>query len=337
MSATVQPTNSSMSLFRAELRLNIAENDEVTIAATLVAPRDVSACTNVVCAIPGGGYNRRYYDLHHPLLAGETQAEWHARRGLVFIAFDPYGGGDSTELAEERCDLASTIRVVHGAVVIAVDRLRAGTLAQGLKPIPVSQTIGIGHSLGGMQLVAQQAEYATFDAIGVLGFSAVHSVVPTPDGRTVATHSSSANHTESLTEAWSGPLADDIANIRYCYHWEENVPKALVDEDMSSGFPQRKPGDLPFYVTRSFPPFAKICLQKGIIAREAAQIKVPVFVATGERDITRDIRREALAYQQSIDITLFEISQCAHMHNFSPRRESVWARLQSWIDGLQAS
>jgi hypothetical protein len=104
---------------------------------------------------------------------------------------------------------------------------------------------------------------------------------------------------------------------------------------MGSGFPVRRPGTLPSWITRTFPPFAKICLQEGIIAREAAQIEVPVFIAAGERDVLKDLRREPHAYRKSLDITLFEISQCAHMHNFSPRRETAWLRLQSWIDGLQ--
>ena len=329
---TLHTIQKSMSpLFRADLMLDTGEGADVSIAATLVAPSDASDCTTVIFAFPGGGYSRHYFDLRHQLLDGETQAEWHANRGMVFIALDPYGGGDSTELAPELCDLTSAVRAAHNAVDTAIGRLRSGTLVPRLSPIPVSRAIGIGHSLGGMQLIAQQAGRATFDAVAILGFSAVHTVVPTRDG-VLAPHSS-GDDAQSLKEAWSGPLVDELAHIRYAYHWED-VPQVLVDEDLSVGFPVRRPSALPLWTTRTFPPFAKICLQEGAVAREAAQITVPVFVAVGERDVLRDLRQEATAYRKSLDITLFEISRCAHMHNFSPARETVWNRLQSWIDGL---
>jgi pimeloyl-ACP methyl ester carboxylesterase len=219
--------------------------------------------------------------------------------------------------------LQSTVRADHGVVVAAIERLRAGTLTSGLQPITVSRSIGMGHSLGGMQLIAQQSEYTTFDAVAVLGFSAIHTVVPTQDGF-FAPHSTSEHDTKSLEEAWSGSFVDDLAHLRYAYHWED-VPRALVDDDISAGFPVRKSSALPFWITKTFLPFAKIFLQE-VVAREAAQIEVPVFIAAGERDVLRDLRQEPLAYGRSCDITLFEISQCAHMHNFSPNREAIWHR-----------
>ncbi|MER2535900.1 MAG: alpha/beta hydrolase [Rhizobiaceae bacterium] len=317
---------------RADLRIGSADNPGIETAATLVAPADASGCDTVICAFPGGGYNRHYFDLRHPSLGGATQAEWHARRGVIFIAFDPYGGGDSTALDASQCTLALTVRAVHEACLAAIEGLRAGTLVQDLEPIAPSRVIGIGHSLGGMQLIAQQGQCATFDAVAMLGFSAIHCVTPTPSGF-VSPHSSSDSDAESLEEAWSGPLVDEIANLRFAYHWE-NVAPDLVNEDMSAGFPVRRASPLPFWITRTFPPFAKICMQEGIIAEDAGHIDVPVLVALGQRDVARDLRQEALAFPKSVDITLFEVLQCAHMHNFSPAREVLWRRLQSWVDGL---
>ncbi|WP_232295269.1 hypothetical protein [Parafrankia sp. EUN1f] len=47
----------------------------------------------VLVALPGGGYNRRYFDLP---AAGFSQAEHHCRRGTVVVAIDHLGVGDST-------------------------------------------------------------------------------------------------------------------------------------------------------------------------------------------------------------------------------------------------
>jgi pimeloyl-ACP methyl ester carboxylesterase len=319
---------------RHELRLdlnNLVPVPDAMMAATLVAPDDATGDRTVVFGFPGGGYNRAYFDLRHSLLDGPTEAEWHAKRGTIFIGFDPLGGGESTLLEPSLLTLEATIRVVHGVITRTVKRLREGTLVNGLPPIKIRKTIGIGHSLGGMQLIAQQGIHRTFDAVAILGFSAIHTVVPTQDG-VLAPHGSTDTG-EALDEAWAGPLADEIAHIRYCYHWED-VPSALVDEDMSAGFPIRKDGALPSWITRTFPPFAAICLSEGVVAKEAANIDVPVFVGAGERDVAPDVRKESVAYASSNDITAFEISRCAHMHNFSRQRPLLWRRLQNWVDGL---
>ena len=44
--------------------------------------------------------------------------------------------------------------------------------------------IGLGQSMGGSLLVAQQARHRTFDGIGVLGYSAVHTQMPARPGST---------------------------------------------------------------------------------------------------------------------------------------------------------
>jgi pimeloyl-ACP methyl ester carboxylesterase len=180
-----------------------------------------------------------------------------------------------------------------------------------------------------MQLIAQQGRHETYDAVSVLGFSAIHTVVPTPEGM-LAPHASD-EQAGSLAEAWSGPFTEEMSNLRYAYHWE-NVDPGLVVEDMTVGFPERREGELPSWTTRTFPPFAKICLQEGVVAEDAAKIVVPVFVSAGERDVMTGIRPEATAYSAAIDITIYEIKECAHMHNFSPRREELWSRLQDWVD-----
>src|SRR6202021_30966 len=91
----------------------------------------------VVFASPGGGYTRGYYHLRRPPSPLVTLA---ARAAAA--------------------DLAA--RHVLG-------RLRTGLLRSDLRPLSVAAAIGIGHSLGGMQLIHQQAAFQTFDAMAVLG------------------------------------------------------------------------------------------------------------------------------------------------------------------------
>lgn len=316
-------------LFRATLMLDVAGRPGVVVAATIVAPRDPHACKSVIFAFPGGGYGRHYYDIRHAALPGDTEAEYHARRNTIFVSFDPYGGGDGSLLDAADCTLATTVAVFDTLSRTMVDQLRAGTLVDGLPPVSIQKSIGVGHSLGGMQLIAQQGRHLTYDAVAVLGFSAIHTVVPTPEGM-LAPHASD-EQAGSLAEAWSGPFTEEMSNLRYAYHWE-NVDPGLVIEDMTVGFPVRRDGELPSWTTRTFPPFAKICLQEGVVAEDAAKITVPVFVSAGERDVMNGIRPESMAYAAAEDITIYEIKECAHMHNFSPRREALWGRMQDWVD-----
>jgi hypothetical protein len=320
---------------RADLRLPTAvgapDRRAVEVAATVVADPGFAGPRTVCFAFPGGGYGRGYFDVHHDELDGPSQAEFHAARGVVFIACDPFGGGDSTELDADARGLDATADAWDHAARHALAELERGTLVEWLGPVEVRRVIGIGHSLGGMQLLAHQARRRTFGAIAVLGWSAVHTTLPTREGELApAAHGETAATTD-LEDAWAGPMADEIAHLRYAYHWDD-VPEALVAEDMSVGFPTRTAEVLPSWTTRSFPPFAAVCLTPGVVAEEAAAVTVPVFVALGERDVARAVQGEAAAYPGTRDLTLVSVPRCAHMHNFSPRRELLWARLQDWFD-----
>jgi pimeloyl-ACP methyl ester carboxylesterase len=306
---------------------------DVQLAATIVADASREGPRVVCFAFPGGGYGRHYFDIQHPELAGPSEAAFHAAAGVVFVACDPYGGGDSTELPEEERGLDETVEGVDAAVRYALQALADGSLVDWLEPLEIGACIAVGHSLGGMQLVAHQGRRARFEAVAILGWSSVHTQTPTPNGFVAPTADLKSTRPTSLDEAWAGPMVDAIANMRYAYHWDDVSPQ-IVAEDMGVGFPIRTAATLPSWTTRTFPPFAAICMSRGVVAGEAAAIEVPVFVALGQRDVSPGLHEEALAYRGSIDLTLVELPRSAHMHNFSPQRELLWVRLQTWIDSF---
>jgi pimeloyl-ACP methyl ester carboxylesterase len=302
---------------RTELRVDVsaAVGTDASLAVTVY--RSGPAAEVFAFAVPGGGYTRGYYDLSHPALDGPGQAEYHASRGWVFAVCDPLGSGESTPVPDALAGLDASAHAAH----LACTEIRARL---GLGP-----AVGIGHSLGGMQLIHQQSRFATFSAIAVLGFSAIHTRIPTPDARVLAPAGGG-----SVAEAWAGELSDDLANLRYAYHWDDVAPE-LVAADLSAGFPVRTADPLPPWISRTFPPYAADCLAPGVVAEQAASIDVPVFIGAGERDVLADARAEAAAYAASRDITVAEIPSCAHMHNFSPRRARLWQRLHAWAESLE--
>jgi pimeloyl-ACP methyl ester carboxylesterase len=180
-----------------------------------------------------------------------------------------------------------------------------------------------------MQLIHQQAHFSTFSALAVLGFSAIHTFIPTPSARILAPAGGG-----SVAQAWSGELSEDLAHLRYAYYWDD-VDPALADEDLAAGFPVRTAGPLPPWISRTFPPYAADCMIPGVVAAPAAQIDAPVFVGAGERDVLADVRAEAAAYPNSREVTVTEIPRCAHLHNFSPQRALLWQRLHAWADSQE--
>jgi hypothetical protein len=328
----------SPALIREDLRIDVTKAvhgaSKVDVAATIVADRTFDGPRIVAFGYPGGGYTRVYFDLIHPDLGGEGgQATYHASRGWVFISCDQFGGGNSTPLPPEIAGLEDTARAMHVGVADTLDRLRAGTLVSQLDPIETSAVIGLGHSLGAMQLIVQQSRWTTFDALAILGFSAIHTVVPTSGGAIETPNVDPNLAAQPLAEAWAGPLVDDPANISWAHHMED-VPAALVEADTSVGFPIRVASVLPPWVSSTFPPFAAVAQYPGIVGIDASSVECPVMIGVGSRDVVPNFRAEATAYHRSTHVTLVQVPNSAHIHNFSGGRELFWRSIQLWGDAI---
>jgi pimeloyl-ACP methyl ester carboxylesterase len=103
------------------------------------------------------------------------------------------------------------------------------------------------------------------------------------------------------------------------FHWPE-TPKALVELDFDMANPP------PW---RSFPPppIGGSLLTPGIIAQEAAAVRVPVLLVYGEVDVTADPLADVGMFLSTTDISMKIIPSMAHMHNFAPTRQAVWRQL----------
>jgi fermentation-respiration switch protein FrsA (DUF1100 family) len=77
------------------------------LAASVIAPRSIGPEPIVLVCLPGGYLSRAYYDLEHPQASDlEFRAEASdrtfsfaaamAERGLITLAFDPFGVGESS-------------------------------------------------------------------------------------------------------------------------------------------------------------------------------------------------------------------------------------------------
>ena len=159
-------------------------NERVSIRATVTLPRpaDVPQAPIVCFALPGATYSRKYFMLELPGAERGGQAAWHARRGWIFVAIDHLGVGESSLPEPSKLIFKNVAATNHAVVEEVLRRLASGSLAADFPAITKPVVLGMGQSMGGCLTVIQQARHASYDAIAILGFSAVHTHPPQPPG-----------------------------------------------------------------------------------------------------------------------------------------------------------
>ncbi|WP_156141056.1 alpha/beta hydrolase [Sphingomonas sp. 37zxx] len=319
---------------RIPLRIDVTEifggGSPQHIAGTLFAPETVSMSPQIVMfAAPGGGYSQGYYDIRFDGLSGYSQAEHHIRQGIVLIAFDPLGVGQSS--VDRLADLTVEILAETGDLFVrtVMERLLAGTLEDALAVPDTVFVVGVGQSLGGGLTILMQGRHASFDAIIVLGKSAIHTQLPQPSrAQFAATRTATLAYTRDTPadQQISDEAAGAIVDYAYAFHWGTE-PQALRDADLATGFNPRR--ITPPWGSATMP-IVRVMRAPGALRDDAAKVTVPVLLAFGERDVSADVRLEATAFPHSNDITLLVVPRMAHMHNFADTRALLWRRIVDW-------
>lgn len=302
--------------------------------ATVYLPEPDAVRPVVLFAYPGGGYGRRYYDIQWRSFAGYSEAEFHVAQGIVFVACDHLGVGESSLPDPFALTYENVAAANDAAARQVMERLATGTLAEGYPAFAGARAVGIGQSMGGCLLTVQQANHRTFAGVGFLGWSGIHTNFPKRGGGRLDDRYVPARGRDPRTETLTGFTPDEF---RYCFHYEDE-PQEFVAADMAAYGPgsdvsTRGNADCP-WGSASMPMCAATMMSKGSVAAEAAKIEVPVFIGNGERDVVTDPRGEPQAYRSSRDITVVEVPRMCHMHNFAGTRHVLWQRIQDFVDGV---
>lgn len=316
---------------RIELRIDVSRaaglDSPQHIAASVFLPDPDGLRTPAVAifAAPGGGYTRDYYDLRFAGHAGYSEAEQHTARGFIVVAYDHLGVGESTTSHLMRLTFENLAAANDAAVREIHRRLVAGEVDASLPALPGLVKIGVGQSMGGCLTVVAQGRHRSFDAIAVLGFSAIQTVLPQRAG--VAQTLVAPQRGSDASAISIDNVSRAIPDFVYPFHWEE-TPRDILDADMGDGFPLRR--SAPHWGSVTVPACAAMMMSPGCIAKEAASIDVPLLLAMGERDVCPNPQAEPGAYVRARDIALYVVPQMAHMHNFAPTRQLLWDRIESW-------
>lgn len=272
--------------------------------------------TIVTFAFPGGTYSRSYYDLSVPGRTGYSFAERLAEAGYIVIACDHIGIGDSSPYEPFS---ALTKDVVISADCATVEdvmtRLTAGTLVDGLAPVMNPFTIGVGHSMGGYLLARQQARYHSFDAVAILGWSALAR----PENEVL-----SPAEWSSYMSMMPDPTRPPRALFRD-FFYDKRVPDDVKAADDALA--------VRIYSWMFQPD--KYGLQDDPTIPEATRrIDVPIFLCFGERDTSPNPHHESDSYPNSADLTTFVLPRSAHCTNFAETRILFFDRLANWGHAL---
>jgi pimeloyl-ACP methyl ester carboxylesterase len=320
-------------LTRHDLRIDVSGAVGIPgaqIAATVIAPSIAAEKPLVAVGFPGGGYSRDYWDIQWP--GRYSQAEYHASRGWTFVAVDHLGVGDSSLPDPTMLTFEALAAANSAATQRIVSMLRSGTLSvNGVAPVQSPYVIGLGQSMGGCVSIVAQAAHRTFDALAVLGYSASHTVLASPEGGVRVTPVARGRTDDDALRSEAAEVGD-VDVFAWSFHYDD-VDPGIYNEDLRGGYPFRTES-VPAWGSATMPPAAAAMLAPGVVAEEAAAIDVPVFIGVGERDVCPDPWTEPASYHGAQQLSLCVVERMAHMHNFASTREVLWDRLHRWGDSL---
>jgi pimeloyl-ACP methyl ester carboxylesterase len=314
---------------KVELMLATGEGGRGRIAMTAFLPEPAAASGCVIFASPGGGYARGYYDMHFVGHEGYSQAAHHVARGHIVMAYDHLGVGASSTEGLATMTIEDIAAHDHDAVAQVAERIRDGDLCAGFPAMPDAVTIGIGQSMGGGVSIIMQGRHRSFDAIGVLGYSAIHTVLPQREEADVERGIAAYDYdrTTSGSALSLEESSSRVVDFVYPFHWED-VPRDILQADMVGGYPIRKTA--PAFGSLTIPNCVIAMMGPGFVREEAAAVDVPVFLGFGERDTSRDFHAEPAGFPNAGDVSLFVVPRMAHMHNFASTRHLLWDRFSDW-------
>ena len=270
--------------------------EETLIAATLHLPEGMARPEQLIFAIHGGGYHRGYW---HPVFADDSYsfARWFTARGKAVLAIDMLGMGQSSQPEPESRLTMAIIAAAHAEALRQV-------VAQWGGPVSVT---GLGHSMGGMMVIAQAASHPAMDRVAVLGWANEPMILGDTDVASLQARMPT-----------SGYIATPREPMRRLFY-AEDVPLALIEADEAHASPT------PVTMGRN-------ALTPGIVHAAAASIAVPVLVVQSVIDTSPAPDKEPGYFSSAPSVELQILEAAAHCQNFAGTRAEHWAQLNDWIE-----
>jgi pimeloyl-ACP methyl ester carboxylesterase len=307
---------------RLPLKLALPNEGPLQIAATLYEAASTTGDPMLLVCLPGGGMNRGYFDLMPD--DGDTSfsfARQMTARGFHVLTIDHIGIGDSTRPRDGYAlDAALLAQANEEALQQVLIELR--------RTMPKLRSVGVGHSMGAMLTLVQQATYKPHAAIALLGFSTRGLPDYTPSAQAEL-----AKDPQQLREQLPA-LARRMFREPYPKVQRDPQAKGIFGGSSADarGIAALKAASdeplLPLPAYQSMLP--------GNVALEAARIDVPVYLAVGDRDMAGPPQQIPAAFTSSYDIELQVLPDTGHAHFLFAARQALFDRLAVWTRSVAA-
>ena len=323
-------------VFRLQRRIDVASAVGLPapceIVVDVVAPRHWREGLSPValCCLPGGYLGRGYFDLQVEGDDSYSFAAFMAARGFVTLSLDHLGSGESTQPED---GYAVTLERVVDANRWALEKV-LGELREpdpgGDRPdFGLLPSVGVGHSMGSALSVVQQARAASHAALVLFSFSARGlEKYLLPDEKKFA------NRPE---ETWAN--LPELARARFSTPYPRVGGRSGEASQAAFGT-----GTAEAPAVRALKRCGtNLVAQPGLLsmipggyAPFAADVRVPVFVGTGDRDLTGPQEAND-AFPRASEFVAYTLEDCWHCHNVARTRHRLWERTSRWIRSVVGS
>lgn len=327
--ASLAQAPSRSSVLRYAVDFGIADDPATEVAVEVFWPEGTMLPIALFC-LPGGAMNRQFYNLD----GGEDRFSFAAQmtaRGLVCILVDLPGTGDSDrpvdgyELTPKRIT-----HILQQTYTQVCDDIKTGAISPDLPPLPQLQTVGLGHSMGAMFSILQQAEYAPHAALAVLGF-ATHGLP-----QFLSSEAQKVAKDTDAVRAQMVPLAKKMFPEAYAHLGSSGNSEMFGSTHANREAVQAlKAAREPLLAVPAF-----MSMLPGNVAPEAAQIRVPVFAAYGALDFVKQpsqTNQENAGFEQSPAVEQLTLPDTGHSFFLFESRSFLFDRLAQWACGLISS
>ena len=290
---------------------------------------DEAAPIALVC-LPGGAMTRRYFDLQAPGDDSFSFARQMAARGFTCVLIDPLGVGESSRPADGYALSAEVLAQANArATDAALDKLRSGHAINGLEALPQVKSVGVGHSMGAMLTIVQQAQFHRHAAIAVLGFS------------TRGLPEYLMGEAKALAASDPHAARREVARLAKAMFREPypSLGKSSDGSQLYAGLHADPAGIQAIKAARErlLPVPAVLSMLPGNVAPEASRIDVPVFVGLGELDMAGPPLEAPKAFTRSPAVTLHVMPQAGHSHFLFAARSGLFDALALWARSVTAN
>jgi len=312
--------------FHADSGISLPGEGRLDMALEIQFPEHLAQPAVLLVCLPGGNMNRRFFDLAPAELTEDGRrdasfsfARQMTARGFVVALVDHLGIGGSSRPADGYALSADVLAKASNNVLGAI---KARVQAHYGSRLTHLHAVGVGHSMGAMLTLVQQAQYHSYPAIALLGFS-----------------------TRGLPEYVPQPLhalANDPAALRAQLPaiarsmFKEPYPRLQRTEDSRGMFAGDRADARGIAALKSasgepmLPLPSLLSMLPGNVAPEAASIDVPIFLGVGDRDIVGPPEQVSGAFSHSPSVELHVMPETGHSHFLFASRLALFDAVAAW-------